>query len=433
MDVQISNGDKWKRHLEISLTSTEFKPHVEKTLRVFQKQARLDGFRPGKVPMHLVEKLFSDEARRKAIEELVPNLLAEVREQHRLRTVGPAQLDEVKIDENDGLKLRATVEVEPVAELKSYSGFTLDQAVYEVTAEDVEEVLGRLREQHSWLESVESGAQPGHLVTVDIQVTDAGGVPLIGRHHKDQRFRIAEPDTSDDDFTPQLIGVKPDEMRMVRITAPDAEGKPQEKYYRVEVKEVAEVKLPELDDELARTVGNYETLAALRQAVGADLRAQAEQRSREELNDAIIEEVLKHNPLELPDGMLAAYANAYFENLQETFKNVQGLKEEDLREEARKRTIRYLKWRYLREQVAEVEHLLVNEDEMRAHLTALATARNEDPQRLINKTLNDEKTREDLRDQLENYKVLAFLAGKMKIEQRRVLYKDRNKSRIVTV
>lgn len=202
MDVQISNGDKWKRHLEISLTSTEFKPHVEKTLRVFQKQARLDGFRPGKVPMHLVEKLFSDEARRKAIEELVPNLLAEVREQHRLRTVGPAQLDEVKIDENDGLKLRATVEVEPVAELKSYSGFTLDQAVYEVTVEDVEEVLGRLREQHSWLESVESGAQPGHLVTVDIQVTDAGGVPLIGRHHKDQRFRIAEPDASDDDFTP---------------------------------------------------------------------------------------------------------------------------------------------------------------------------------------------------------------------------------------
>lgn len=193
------------------------------------------------------------------------------------------------------------------------------------------------------------------------------------------------------------------------------------------------MKLPELDDELARTVGNYETLAALRQAVGADLRAQAEQRSREELNDAIIEEVLKHNPLELPDGMLAAYANAYFENLQETFKNVQGLKEEDLREEARKRTIRYLKWRYLREQVAEVEHLLVNEDEMRAHLTALAAARNEDPQRLINKTLNDEKTREDLRDQLENHKVLAFLAGKMKIEQRRVLYKDRNKSRIVTV
>ncbi|MDZ7268875.1 MAG: trigger factor [candidate division KSB1 bacterium] len=432
MDVQISNGDKWKRHLEISLTSTEFKPHVEKTLRAFQKQVRLDGFRPGKVPMPLVEKLFRDEAKRKTIEELVPHLLADVRTQHHLRTVGPAQLDEVKYDENSGLKLRATVEVEPVAELKTYSGFRLDQVIYEVTDEDVEEVLARLREQHSWLESVESGAQPGHLVTADIQVTDVGGVPLIGRHYKDQRLRIAAPGEDEDDFTPQLIGVKPEETRLVRTTVTGADGTPQEKYYQVTVREVAEVKLPELDDELARTVGNYETLADLRQAIAEDLRAQAERRSREELHDALIEEMLKHNPLELPEGMLAAYTNAYFESLQETLKNVQGLREEDLREEAHKRTTRYLKWRYLREQVAEIEHLLVTEDDMRAHLAAVAAARNEDPQRLINKTLNDEKQREDLRDQLENYKVLTFLAGRMKIEQRRVPYKDRNKSRIIT-
>lgn len=432
MDVQISTGDKWKRHIEINLTSGEFDPHVQKNLRDFQKQARLDGFRRGKVPMAMVEKLFGGEAKRKAIEDIIPNLLTEVSKQHQLNTVGPAQIDEVKYDEQDGLKLRATVEVEPVVELKNYSGFTLDKVEYEITDEDISNALDRVREQHSWLESVETGAQPGHLVSADVQAVDASGVPLIGRHHKDQRFRVSSPGESGDDFTPQLIGIKPEESRLVRSVSENAEGKPHEHFFRIDVKEVSEIKLPELDDELARTVGNFETLAELRQAIENDIRAQAEQRSREDLHDALVEEILKNNPIELPESMLEAYTNAYFENLKSTFKDVKGLKDEDLREESRKRTIRFLKWRYIREHIAEVEHLLVSEEEMRSYLAAVATARNEEPQRLIVQTLNDAKKREDLRDRMENDKVLAFLETKMRIESRKVPYKDRNKSKIVT-
>lgn len=432
MDVQISTGEKWKRHIEINLTSSEFDPHVQKNLRTFQKQARLDGFRRGKVPMGMVQRLFGDEAKRKAIEDIIPDLLTEVSKQHRLNTVGPAQVDEIKFDEQAGLKLRATVEVQPEVELKNYSGFLLDKVVYDITDDDISEALERLREQNSWLESVETGAQPGHIVTADVQVVDALGVPLIGRHHKDQRFRVAQAGESTDDFTPQLVGVKPEESRRVKSVSEDAEGKPHEHFYRIDVKEVSEVKLPELDDELARTVGNFETLDELRQAIANDIRAQAEQRSRDDLHDALVEEILKNNPIELPESMLEAYTNAYFENLKSTFKDVKGIKDEDLREEAHKRTIRFLKWRYIREHIAEIEHLIVSEEEMRNYLTALASARNEEPQRLLNQTMNDEKKREDLRDRLENEKVLAFLETKMRIEPRKVPYKDRNKSKIIT-
>ena len=431
MEVRISTGDNWKRHLDISLPSSEIEPVVERKLRDYQKQSHIDGFRKGKAPLQILDKIYGDAVRQKTIEELVPRLLTEACDQHQLHTVGPAKLDAVNYDRHTGLQFRATVEVEPEVELKKYSGFQLERIVYEVTDEDVAEMLERLREGQGWLESVEDGARPDHLVLADVQEVDAAGLPLIGQKFEDRRFQVQAAGASQDDFSPQLLGVKPGDSRVVRTHKHTPDGTKIDAFYRMDIKEVSEKKLPPLDDELAHDIGGADsTLEQLRKTIGESLKHEAEQLSREELRQNLIEEMLKSNPFDLPETQLEAFANAFLEDFKKKYKEAD---EQQLREEAHRRAIRYLKWRYLRNRVAELEHMQVDDQELRDYLAAVAQANNEDPQRRVNKAMNNEQERENLRDVLLDGKVLGLLESRTNVATRKVAYKDRDKSNLILV
>lgn len=429
MQVQITSGEKWKRHIEVNLPAADFEPRVEKAMRDVQKYANIHGFRKGKAPLSLINKMYGDSVRQQAIDDLLPDLLARVRTEHHLNTLGPARVEEIKYDPVAGLKLRATVEVEPDIELKNYAGFELEKIVYEVTEEDIAESLEALREKHGWLESVEEGAQVNHLVTADIQELDGSGLPLIGKRFEEREFRILPPE-ADDEFTRQLLGAKAGETRRVITSVATPEGKRSERLYRVDIREVNERKLPALDDHLARDAGPFESLEELREFVRQNIKMHAEQRSRKLFREEIIEEILKNNPFELPEEYSRAFENAYFENLKEKFKTVR-FKEEDLREEAHAQTARYLKWRYLCERIAEIEHVHAGEEEIREYFAAVAKANGEDPQRYVNKMFNDEREREQAHERLLEDKVLALLETRMNVTPRRVPYKDRDASRLI--
>jgi len=429
LEVNISTGEKWKRHIDVSLSASEFQPHVEKRIRNVQKRAHVDGFRPGKVPLQVVEKIYGKAIRQQTLEELLPDLLSQIREQHHLHTVGPANLEEIKLEADNSLKFRATVEVEPEFELNKYAGFEIIKTAYDVSEEDVTERLEMLRESHGWLESVEAGAQAGHIITSNIQVLDPMGVPLIGQKHENERFRISNEVAAPEDFSPQLMGVRPGETRNVRFFVPGEDGKTLEKHYRVEVKEVHEQKFPELDDDFARDLGKFETLADLRTAVREEIKYEADRMSRDGLRNQIVEEVLKNNPFDLPEAMLEAYTNAYIEELQAKYKN---LKAEDVREEARLRTIRFLKWRFLRNRIVELESLFVSDDDIRTYLQSLAEAGKEDPKKLIAKVMQNPKELDNLRDLLQESRVMGFLEGRMQIVERHVAFKDRNQTKLIS-
>jgi len=429
LEVNISTGEKWKRHLEVNLPASEFQPQVDKRIRTVQKRAHVDGFRPGKVPLQVIERIYGKALRQQTLEEILPDLLKTVCEQNNLHLVGPANLEEVKLENDNSLKFRATVEVEPEIALGKYSGFEIIKTVHEISAEDVAERLEAIRASHGWLESIEDGAKAEHIVTTDIQVLDPMGVPLIGQKIENERFRVSSHIASAEDFSPQLLGVKPGEIRNVRFVGKNPDGQPAERHYRVEVKDVHEQKLPELDDDFARDLGKFETLEELRQAVSDEIKYEVERTSRDAFRHQIIDEVLKHNPFELPEGLLEAFTNAYLEDLQKKHK---GLKTDDIREEARSQAARTLKWRYVRTRLAEVESLFVNDEEVRTYLQALAEAGKEDPKKLINKVMNDEKELANVRDLMQESRVLGFLESQMKTVERRVAFKERNQPPLIS-
>ena len=432
MDVKVIPAEKWKRYIEVTVPAAEVESEFNQALRRYQKRVQIQGFRKGKAPLNFVKQIYGDAIRQEAIEEMVPKILNEAREENRLKTVGPADIEEMKYDEQTGLNFRAAVEVAPEVELRQYKGLEFERTIYDIDEQDVEEALENLREQNATVKKLEDGAEARaeHIVTVDLQQIDAAGFPIINEKLENQRFIVA----ADNEFTAPLLGAKTGDTRRTSYTREPKEltaaEPPPPTFYQATIKEIMENVLPALDDSFAKTFGKSQTLEELKEDVRTHLKQRAEQRSRGDLHHEIVDELLKVNFFELPEKMAESYADKFFEKVKAQFA---GMPEEKLKNDARATAFRRLRWEFLRERLTAAENIDVSDEEIRNYLVTLALANKEDPQRLINRTMNDAGKRETLRSDLLESKTLQFLEGLMQIRERHVPYHDRGQQRIIAV
>lgn len=428
MDVKVIPAEKWKRYIEVSVPATEVESEFNTALRRYQKQVQIHGFRKGKAPMHFVKQLYGEAIRQETIDEMVPKILANARDQNGLHTVGPVSVEDMKYDEKDGLNFRAAVEVAPEIELRPYKGLEFDKVIYDIDEQDVNDTLEDLREQRATTRPVDSGeVQDGHLVLVDLQKIDNAGFPIVGDKIENQRFFAS----ATEDFTKPLIGAKVGDTRRTSFTErrPDGTMAEQPTHYQFTVKEITEKVLPPLDEAFAAEF-KFQTLEEMKKDVQTHLLRQAEQRSREQLRREIVDELLKINAFELPETMAATYAEKFFENIKAQFA---GMPEETIKNESRAAAFRRLRWEFLRERIVAAENIAVTDDEIRDYVIQLALASKEDPQRLINRTMNDADKREKLRDDLLEAKTMQFLEAQMQLRERHAPFKERGQQRIITV
>ncbi len=438
MDVKIIPAEKWKRYIEVTMPAEEVDARVTAELRKYQKQAQIHGFRKGKAPLQLVKQIYGNAIRQETIDEMIPEIISDARDKNGLKTVGPANLEDRKYDEKSGLSFRASVEVAPEIELRNYKGLELEKTIFDVEDQDVAESIDSVREQAAIMRAVEGEVQPGYFVVADFQKVDTAGFPIIGNKLEDHRLQVA----SEDEFTKPLIGAKVGDSRRVSIPEkrPDGTAAEQPAFYQVTVKEIAEKILPALDDTFAKNLNftakreekekKIETLEELKGAIRDELNARAEHRSRENLRNDLIDELLKINAFDLPEALAESYVQKFAESMKAQFA---GLPEEMLNNEGRAAAMRRLRWDFLRARITEMEGIEVSDEEMREYLIASALSSNQEPQRLINQTMNNAEKREKLRDDLRETKVLQFLESQMKIRERRAPYKDRGQSRIIKV
>jgi trigger factor len=362
---------------------------------------------------------------------MVPKILEETREKNGLKTVGPVDMEDMKYDEKDGLNFRAAVEIAPEIELRQYKGLEFERTIYEIDDLDVDEALENLREQRATLRAVEAGSEvrDGHLVLTDLQKIDTAGFPIINEKIDDQRFVVS----AEDEFTKPLIGAKVGESRRSSFKErhPDGTTPEMTTHYQITVKEITEKVLPPLDDAFATAYGNnIQTLDNLKKDLRERLMKRAEQRSSDNLRHEMIDELIKINFFELPEKMAETYSEKFFKNVKAQFAD---MPEEALKNQARAAAWRRLRWEFLCERIIAAEHIEVSDEEIRDYLVKLALAANEEPQRLINQTMNNAKKREKLREDLLESKTLHFLEEQMQIRERRAPFKDRGQQRIITV
>jgi trigger factor len=418
MKVDIEELGACKRRLQVEEAPDVVTKAWEQAFDRVQREARLPGFRKGKVPRSMIKLHFADDVRQEVARRLIPDVYRQALAETRIEPVEEPDLQEVTLEENAALKFAAVVEVKPAITLGGYTGLKVEHAPKAFADSEVDEALGALQEQHAEYRSVERAADPGDLAIIDYTLTPEGMEP---RSETDYGFLIGSGNVLAE-MEEAVIGLAAGGSRQTRVRFGDdhrneaLRGKAADA--TVTVKEIKEKVLPALDDEFAKSVGgSFETLDALKDEVRKGLQARRDAENRRALESAVLDAVLATHTFEVPEALVLRQVGHQIEHAREHMRR-QGVDPdrvpwdykkllEDLRPGAEKAVKRAL----LLEAIADKEGLQAADAEVEAEIERVAQA-SQRPAPAVRRMLEQSGDLQGIRHTLGERKTVDFLIEK---------------------
>ncbi|MCX7125435.1 MAG: trigger factor [Gammaproteobacteria bacterium] len=314
MTEKLAQLDGLKRELTVTVSADDLKTAYQKKINEFSRVAKIKGFRPGKVPAHVVERQFGRGILHESAAELIDATFK--KEADKIKIAGQPQID----FDHEALKLEesffytAKFEVYPEIQLKDLSGLEIESASGEVGDDDVSSMLVQLRTQHAEWVAVDRAAKLGDRLTIDFDgVMD--GKPLEQGSASGSKLELGS-NTMIPGFEDGLIGAKKDEKKTLNISFPAEyhvealRAKPVT--FTVTVHEIEEPKLPALDDEFAKKVGVTDGLDALKKQMKEKMQSELNDTAQATVKRIVLDKLMELNPTEVP----SALVDAEIEHLQ---------------------------------------------------------------------------------------------------------------------
>jgi trigger factor len=414
MKVAVEEIEGCKRRLAVEAPVDVVTQEWERAYGRVQKRATLPGFRRGHVPRSLVKLHFADDVKREVAEHLIPDVYRQALSEARIAPINEPDLQDLTLEEGSPLSFTAVVEVKPAIALGDYRGVEVQHAPAPVTDADVDEALGRMREQHAQFRSVERAAATDDLVVVDYTLAPQDHEPTTAAGY---HFLVGSG-TVLQEIDSAVGGMRAGEEREVSLRFADdhrmetLRGKSGTAHLKLG--EVKEKVLPALDDEFAKTLGEFETLDALRAEVRRQLDARREADTRQELEDKIMDALLARHEFGVPDAMVMRQVAHQVEHTRERLRR-QGVDPDgiqwdytkivgELRPAAEKAVRRAL----LLEAIADQETLAASDAEVDAEVERFARA-SQRPVPAVRRMMEKSGDLEALRHGLRDRKTLDLL------------------------
>jgi trigger factor len=414
MKVQVKEIEPCKRELVVEAPETEVAAAWEAAYGRVQREARLPGFRRGKVPRSLVRAHFAGEVRRAVAEQLIPDVYRRALDETRLHPVEDPQVQDLQLEEGQPLRFTAVVEIKPAISLGEYRGVEVTHTPGAVTDVDVDAALQSLAERQATLVTVTRPAQVGDHVVLDYTIEPEGSEP---RREQGYAFEVGRGRVLPE-MDEAALGLAAGDERQVSVRFPaehpreDLRGKAGRLTLRVV--EVKEKELPGVDDDFARALGSHPTLAELRAAVRSELEEVRQRQNRLGLETAVVDAVLAAHEFAVPESLVLREVAHRIGRMQAGMSR-QGIDPATLEwdygrltDELRPTSLRAVRWALLQEAVAEKEEVTVSDAEVEAEIARLARDSGRAPQ-AVRSLLQKSGDLEGLRLNLREQKVLNLL------------------------
>ncbi len=340
MQVSIENTGGLERKMTVVVPAEKITSAVEKKLHDMSSTARIDGFRPGKVPVHVVRQRFGKQAFQDVVTDVMYSSYRHAVRKENLRPVGRPQIETSSLNAGQDLKYVATFEVYPEIKLKDVSEFEIPVAEVEITAKDLDEMLEKLRRKKMLWSEVDRKAKKNDRVTIDFEGT-IDGKAFAGGRGDDFAF-VLGGNRMLPEFEEQLQGLKKDEKKSFQVTF--AKDYVQEELaekaaaFEVRMKKVEAGKLPELNDAFVRECGIEDgDLETLKKRLKRDMDAELERRKKAFDKDQVMRCLLEANEFEVPVSLIQQEVRALRKQGTGT-ENGADLPDTVFEDEARRRT-----------------------------------------------------------------------------------------------
>jgi trigger factor len=433
MNVEVETLPNCITSLRVEVPPDRVAGEWERVSREFRNQARVPGFRPGKVPSAVIEKRFEKEIREELTRKLLSETTREVIRDRKLRVLSVSDVQDLEIDADRTMRFTATLITAPEFELPEYKGIPVTLASSDVTDAEVDTALESLRERHAdYAVASDREAAPGDFVVLDYEGTVDGqpleeAVPGAGKFlasNKGFWLRLAD-DSFLPGFTAQIAGMRAGEEKTVPVDLPadfaakDLAGRRIE--YAVRLGEIRTQALPELDDAFAAKVLEGKTFAELREAIRSDLAREKEAEAEREKRNQVMQRLLEQIECELPEGMVR---NETQRILGEIVRENQGrgIADQVLQENkqelitgASRGARDRLKGNFVLARIAEKEGIKVTPEDFQRRLTLMSVRFQMAPAKLL-KELEKRDAIGTLEEEILLAKALDFVASNASVE-----------------
>ena len=349
-----------------------------------RKSITLPGFRKGKAPRKMIEAMYGAHVfYEDGLEEIFPEVYEEAVVKQELKAVGRPSLTDMNIAEDGSVTITITTDVYPEVTLGDYKGIEVAKDEVSVSDEQVAAELDRMAQNVASTETVERAAQMGDTANIDFEGFD-NGVPFDGGKGDNFDLKLGSGSFVPG-FEEQLVGMTAGEEKDIDITFPEdyhAElaGKPV--VFHVKLNKVTETIVPELDDEFAKDVSEFDTLEELRADIRAKALEQAQKQADSAFENACVEKAAENASVELPNGLIEAELDNQMERFgyqlqmsgysMEQYAKMMGGDMSTMRNAFRPAAEKQAKINVTLEKIAEVENISVSEEEINAEFEAVA-------------------------------------------------------------
>ena len=387
MSLQVEKLEKNMAKLTIEVSAEEFDKAIEKAYQKNKGKINLPGFRKGKAPRQMIEKMygagvFFEDAANIIIPEAYSKEVSECKD---IEVVSQPEIDVVQIEKGKPFIFTAEVALKPEVELGKYTGITVEVAAPEVKDEDVEAELKKAQEEQARTVPVEDRpVADGDMTVIDFEGF-VDGVPFEGGKGTDYPLTIGSHSFIDT-FEEQLIGKNIGEEVEVNVTFPEVyhseELKGKQAMFKVTVKEIKVKELPELDDDFAQDVSDFDTLAEYKEDIRKKLVEKAEAAAKNEKEEKVIDAIIADAKMDIPEPMVSAQEDQMVRDFAgrlsqqglsfEQYMQFTGMTMESMKEQMKPQALKRIQVRLVLEAIAAKEAFEVTEEDINKELEMMA-------------------------------------------------------------
>ncbi len=410
--------------LEITIEAEKFENAIKKVYFQNAKYFNIPGFRKGKAPQNIVEKYYGKEIfYEDAFNQILPDEYEKAISENKIEAVSKPVIDVVQMEKGQDLIFTATVCVKPEVKLGKYKGIEIEKIEYNVKDENVEEELKQMQDKNSRLVTVDDrAAKEGDTANINFEGF-VDGTPFEGGKAENHDLVLGSHSFIEG-FEEQVVGMGIGEEKDINVTFPkeyfskDLAGK--DAVFKVKLNGIMKKELPELDDEFAKDVSEFETIEELKQSIKEKLEKQNKDREKYEKEDAVINALVDEMEVQIPEGMVELEVENMLKDMESRMQ-YQGIKmeqylkmlnktEEEFKKECEPEAIKAIKSRLALEAVIKAEKIEATESEINAKIAEMATNYGKEPDELI----KNENVKNYIKQGIESEKAIEFLIANSK-------------------
>lgn len=426
MSLQVEKMEKNMAKLTIEVSAEELDKAMQNAYLKARGKISIPGFRKGKAPRKMIEQMYGKGIfLEDAANALIPEHYSKALEECDLEIVSQPEIDVTQAEPGKAFIFTAEVAVKPEVTLGEYKGVEVPKSETEVTDEDIDAEIKKEQEKNSRTVTVEDrGAENGDITTIDFEGF-VDGVAFEGGKGTDYPLTLGSGSFIPG-FEDQLVGAKAGDHVEVNVTFPEeyqaAELAGKAAVFQCDVKKVETKELPELDDDFAQDVSEFDTLAEYREDVKKNLTEKKEKEARTAKENAAVDKAIENAEMEIPDAMLNTQVrqmmNDFASRMQsqgltmEQYFQFTGMTAEKMQEEMKPQALKRIQTRLVLEKIAETENIEVSEDEVNEEISKMAEMYKMEADKL--KELLGDRELEQMKKDMAVQKAVTLVADEAK-------------------